>query len=174
MAEKIVRTAEQADTLRQLVQQPGMTQRKAGKALGVSQSTIARWSDDLGIPWNRDPVKPAVAAKVFDAKAKRAQLEKDLLDDAARLRQQIWEPHEYIDHGGKNFTEVRWTQAEPSPADKLKLMQAATVAVRHSLDIAKHDSEANEYTEQRNVVDELMDRLRRTAPTDDDGEAVEG
>lgn len=85
---------------------------------GRSAGTVTKLAAELGLSFDR---APTTAAKVADAAAQRAQLNLDYLADAQRLRQQIWEPHEYRDHGGKDFIEAIWTQAEPTPADKLKL-----------------------------------------------------
>lgn len=120
----------------------GLGRNDIAREMDRSGSTISKIATELGLSFERGPeVEAATAARVADAKARRAELMNRLLDDATRLRAQIWEPHEYIDHGGRDFTEARWTQDEPSPADKLKLMQAATIAVDRSLRLDLHDSD---------------------------------
>lgn len=111
------------------------------KILERSGATISKAAAKLGLSFNREMVRAATEAKVADAKARRAELMSKLLDDADRLRGQIWEPHEYIENGGRDFVQTRWTQEEPSPMDKLKLMQAASSALSSSMRLDLHDAD---------------------------------
>lgn len=119
----------------------GVSRNEIAVEVGRSTGAVSKVAAQLGLSFDRSAVQAATAARVVDAKAKRAALLLDLLDDATRLRQQIWQPHVYIDHGGRDFTEARWTQAEPTSADKLKLMQAAGIAVDKSMRLEQHDSD---------------------------------
>jgi len=109
--------------------------------MGFGRTTISKHAKRLGLTFDRTQTKAATAAIQADAKAKRAALELKLLEDAEKLRSQMWQPHTYIDHGGKDFIQVQWTQHEPTPADKLKLMQAASAALDRSIKIAQLDSD---------------------------------
>ena len=109
--------------------------------IGRSASTVTTIARDLGLSFDRTATEAATRAAVADAKARRTALMHTLLDDAARLRAQLWQPHEYIDHGGRDFEEARWTQPEPTPADKRHLMQAAAIAVDRSLKLDLHDAD---------------------------------
>lgn len=139
MATVIPWTDAESDQLRQLHAE-GKSLTQAAKLMGRGKATLSNKSKALGLDWDRSATALATTAKVADAKARRVQLELDYLDDAQKLRQQLWMQHEYIDHGGKEFVEVRWTQDQPAPADKLKLMQASTMAASHSLRLADHDA----------------------------------
>lgn len=120
----------------------GLGRNDIARELERSGASISKIASELGLSFARGPeVAAATEARVADAKAKRAELMNTLLDDATRLRAQIWEPHEYRAHGGRDFVEQRWTQPEPTSADKLKLMQAATIAVDRSLRLDLHDSD---------------------------------
>jgi hypothetical protein len=120
----------------------GLGRNDIAREMKRSGATISKVAAELGLSFERGPeVEAATQARVADAKAKRAELMNTLLDDAERLRAQIWEPHEYIDHGGRDYVEARWTQEEPTSADKLKLMQAATIAIDRSLRLDLHDSD---------------------------------
>jgi hypothetical protein len=120
----------------------GLSRNAIAKEIGRSGSTVSVAAKEMGLSFERGhEVEAATKAMVADAKTKRAELMNTLLDDAARLRAQIWEPHEYRAHGGRDFIEQRWTQEEPTSADKLKLMQAATIAVDRSLRLDLHDSD---------------------------------
>lgn len=150
----------------------GLGRNQIAAELGRSVSTISGVAKQLGLSFDRSKTAAATAVKVVDAKAKRAQLMQDLLNDAARLRAELWQPHEYIDHGGKDFVEARWTQPTPSSADKLKLMQAARQALDGSLRLDQHDGDGS--IEQVGsllgaLFDGIIGRHADTPPADSDG-----
>lgn len=134
-------TADDDELLRRLHAE-GLNVRECADRMGRGRTTVHRHALALGLRWGVSPrTMAATAAKVATARERRAALQLALLEDAERLRRQVWQPHEYIDHGGGSFAEVRWTQPEPSPVDKLKLMQAATIAIDRSLRLDLHDTE---------------------------------
>lgn len=136
----------------------GLSVRQIADRMGMTKTRVADRARKAGLRWDRAQTAAATRAVVIDAKARRALLEHKLLDDAERLRAQMWEPHEYIDHGGKDYVEVRWTQAEPTPTDKLKLMSAATQAIDRSLKIAQHDSDGGAH-EATSMLQRLADAI---------------
>lgn len=124
----------------------GLGRNQIAVELDRSAGTVTAIAKQLGLSFDRAKTAAATVAKVQDAKAIRAQLAIDLLSDARRLREQIWQPHEYIDHGGRDFSEARWQQAEPTPTDKLKLMQATRQALDGSLRLDQHDGDGSNET----------------------------
>lgn len=119
----------------------------AGESLGAiaeamqrSKSTVGRKSKLLGLKWDRSRVNAAIAAHQSDARARRAALQLALLGDAERLREQLWRPATYIDHGGRDYVRVRWQTPTPIYADQLRIMQAVAVAVDRAIKLADHDS----------------------------------
>lgn len=147
----------------------GRSVRDMAAELGTTKSTVARRMQRLGIQVDRTATIAATEANTLDAKARRAQLEVALLGDAERLRTQLWQPHEYIDHGGKDYVQVRWTQDEPSPTDKLKLMQAAGVALDRSLKLAVHDADGG-HTEAVSMLGDIAAAIHAAAAQDKDAE----
>lgn len=119
-----------------------LSQGRIAKDMKRSEQTISVYAKKMGLKWTREPVIAATLAHVADAKARRIALELGLLKDAERLRSQIFAPHEYVDHGGKEYDEVRWTENELIPSDKLKIMQATTIALSHSMKLGEYDSDA--------------------------------
>jgi hypothetical protein len=106
-----------------------------------SGRTVSRIAKELGLSFERgDQVKAATEARKVDAKARRAELALALLDDAARLRAQIWQPCTIHNFGGRDNTHNSHDIDEPLFADKLKLMQAATLAAGKAIDIDRYDS----------------------------------
>ncbi|WP_233513650.1 hypothetical protein [Micromonospora craterilacus] len=83
------------------------------ETIGRSGRTVSRIAKELGLKFDREKTRAATEAKVADARAKRAARANDLLDDAARLRRQLWQPAHYVDHGGKEYDRVDWTLDEP-------------------------------------------------------------
>ncbi|MEV4053020.1 helix-turn-helix domain-containing protein [Amycolatopsis sp. NPDC049688] len=118
----------------------GESRNAIAEAIGRSGATVSKIAAELGLSFDREAVKAATEAKVADARARRAALMLDLLDDAARLRAQLWTPHTYVDHGGKDFVREVWTQPEPTAQDKLKLMQATATAANTSMKLEEHDT----------------------------------
>jgi hypothetical protein len=164
-------TPAERDRIRQLHGQ-GLSRNAIATEIGRGVATVSRVAKDLGLSFDRSATQAATQAKVADAKARRAQLMQDLLHDAHKLRSQMWQQCEYIDHGGKDFVEARWWQPEPTPADKLKLMQAARAALDGSLRLDAHDGDGS--IEQvgsllGSLFDTLRDRHPESAAADDDG-----
>lgn len=124
----------------------------------LSAGTITAVCQRLGLDFDRTSIKAATAARKADAAQLRSELELQLLDDAQRLRAQVWQTHEYINHGGKDFIEVRWTQTEPSPVDKLKLMQAAGIALDRSVKLASLDK-SDEVEAAKSMLGKLLEQL---------------
>ena len=119
----------------------GLGRNEIAAQTGVAAASVTKIVADAGLSFDRSATKAAVEARSIDAKAKRAELMIGLLDDAQKMRDRLFAPTEYIDHGGRDFDEARWTQDEPNHADKLKLMQAATYAIDRSLRLDAHDSD---------------------------------
>lgn len=110
--------------------------------MGRGKGTISRKAKDLGLPWDRTDTAAATSAKVADAKSRRAQLQLGLLEDAERLRVQLWQPTVAFNFGGKDNTYNETRLDEPTFADKLKIMQAAGAAIDRALKLDLHDAGA--------------------------------
>lgn len=119
----------------------GKSRNDIAREVQRSGSTVTKVVHQAGLTFDRTATEAATRARRADFRAVRAELSEKLLNDALLLREQIWEPHEYIEHGGKDFLEARWHQDEPAPVDKLKLMQATASAIGRHLDIERHDAE---------------------------------
>lgn len=119
----------------------GLSRNAIAEDTGRSGRTISRIADKLGLTFDRERTRAATEAKKEDARSKRAALALRLLDDAERLRQQLWKPAEYVDHGGKEFDEARWTMPEPTFADKAKIMQSVGIAVDRAVKLDEYDAD---------------------------------
>lgn len=154
----------------------GTPLRKIASELGTSASTVQRKLAALGVEVDRSRTEAATQAFATDAKARRARLEVALLDDAERLRAQVWQPHLYFEWGGKDHEYAEKRTDEPNPTDKLKLLQAAGVAIDRSLKIAEHDRDTGT-AEAVGALDAIEQAIREAAaqlgPLDDNGEPLE-
>lgn len=118
----------------------GMGLNAIARELGLSASTVSQMAKQEGLSFDRAATRNAVEARKVDAAAMRAELQIGLLQDAKRLRSELWSPCTVFNFGGKDNTyEEREIDAPPF-ADKLKLVQAVGVAITHSLRIADHDA----------------------------------
>jgi hypothetical protein len=133
-------TDEHDEELRKLNEQ-GIGRNAAARQLGFGVTTVWRASNRLGLEWNREKTRKAVAAFQEDMKARRADLMSGLLDDAERMRCQLFEPQVVYSFGGRDNTFTCATVEEPSPADKRSLMTAIGTAVDKSVRLAEFDSE---------------------------------
>ena len=127
-------------------------------AVDRHKSSVKRRLDKLGIHGDRTQTAAATQAKVIDARARRVALEVTLLEDAERLRSQIWAPTVAFNFGGKDNTYNEVHLPEPTHADKLKLMQAAGIGIDRSLKISDHDADAG-VTEAIGTLDQIAEAL---------------
>ncbi|GMA31590.1 hypothetical protein [Litorihabitans aurantiacus] len=120
----------------------GATLTAAARQMGRGKATVSKHAARLGLTWDRTATAAATEAKVLDAKGRRAQLQLDLLADAERLREQLWEPTVAFNFGGKDNTYAETRLDQPTFADKLKIVQATGIAIDRSLKLDLHDSAA--------------------------------
>lgn len=156
-------TPEEDETLRRLIPL-GVPQSEIGKQIGRTRGSVANRAAKLGLRSDRTDTARATEAKVIDAKARRAALEVKLLEDAEKLRGQIWAPTLVYNFGGKDNTYNEREVTEPPHADKLKLMQAAGIAIDRSLKIAEHDSDTG-VVEAVGALDQIADALAEVTKT---------
>jgi hypothetical protein len=94
----------------------GKSARQIGKAHGVSDAAVRRIAKAEGLvdAWSRDKTVKATHARVADNKAKRAQLQSDLLDDAQKLRARAWSRYPVVVSGMEGAEKV-WLDLPPLP-----------------------------------------------------------
>lgn len=119
----------------------GRNRNQIARELGRSGSTISKIAADLGLSFDRTTVKAATEARVADAKARRAQLMHELLDDAERLRSQLFAPTTIHSFGGKDHTYNSRSVDQPLFRDQRDIMQATNTAIAASLRLDLHDAD---------------------------------
>lgn len=160
-------TAADKDRVRDLHAR-GYGRNAIARETGWSAGTITTIVDELGLSFDRTLTKAATSARKADAAMLRSELELQLLEDAQQLRAQIWQEHEYISYGGKDFVKRSWTQDQPSPVDKLKLMQAAGAAIDRSIRLGEVDK-GGEIEAARTMLGKLLEQLQVVAGDYDPG-----
>ncbi|GAA4928833.1 hypothetical protein GCM10023224_05190 [Streptomonospora halophila] len=120
----------------------GGTCRGIARDHGVSPASVANIAKeaDLTDAFERTATERATRAKQADNRARRAQLASDLLNDAARLREQLWEATTIGAFGGR---EGDWHEAqvpEPPFTDKRAILAGVQTAVRSHVELEKVDT----------------------------------
>lgn len=133
--------------------------------LDRSRTATARRLAHLGLSAaDRTRTAAATAARVTDARARRATLRANLLADAERTRTQIWQPHTYFDWGGKDHDFAEHTTPEPTPTDKLKLAQTVATLVGTIDRLERLDADAGVH-DAVGMLDQIAAAIRTTATT---------
>lgn len=120
---------------------------EAARRTGIGRSTITSWATRQGIAADA-PDRIARAGEVAKAHRdlRKAELAEKLLEDAHRLREQLWAPAQ-VHHwgttsereGGVVTTSTEFMEqeiAEPTFGDKRSILQALAVAVDKSMALA--------------------------------------
>lgn len=141
--------------------QAGGTCRGVAREHSVSPDTVRRIASEAGIaqPFARTKTENATRAKQADNRARRADLSSLLLDDAHRLRTQLWEPCIIGAFGGR---ENVWTDTqlpEPTFGDKRAILASVHTAVRDHLDLERVDADSGA-DEIGSLLGSLFDNLQ--------------
>lgn len=108
-----------------------------------SRTATARRLAHLGLSAaDRTRTAAATAARVTDARARRATLRDDLLADAERMRRQLFAPTKVFNFGGKDNTYEERRVDQPPFADQLKIAQAVSTLVGTLERLEKLDADA--------------------------------
>lgn len=160
-------TPEQLDRIRELHAQ-GLGRNAIMREMGQSGRFVSDHAKAMGLTFDR-AARTAVAteAKKADAKALRAALSIALLQDAERLRQQLFDSALVHSFGGKENTYNEHTLPEPTFADKAALMRAIGIAVDKHVVIDKYDSGAG-LSESLSLLERIAEGLRAKHGTGDD------
>ncbi len=144
--------------------------KEIARRLGRSPSTISKAAKRLGLLFDRARTQQATQAKRVDAKARRAQLSLDLLDDAARLRRRLWQPSVQVFPSGKGPARV--TLDLPPAKDARDFVLAVHTAIRGHADLERLDSDTGADA-ARSMLGQLGEALQVAADqlhgADEDG-----
>lgn len=136
----------------------GLSRNAIAKQAGVSGATVTKVCHQAGLTFDRTATRAAVAAAVVDAKARRAELTQLLLEDAHRLRQQLWEPTTLLNFGGKDNTLNSTTLPEPLFVDKKNIMSAVGTAVDRIVKLETLDND-NGVSDAESMLNKLIEGI---------------
>ncbi len=136
----------------------GMSRNQIARKHGVAASSVGRIAATEGITdaFDRTNALKGARAKAVDNKAKRAQLESDLLDDAQKLRGRAWAPYKIV-VGGPEGAEVVDLDLPPLP-DVRAAYTSIGIIVDKSVVIEKHDS-GDDAEAAKSVLSAVLDNL---------------
>jgi len=150
-------TQEQRDEALALYHTDGPT--AVEKKLGIPKGTVTRWAKETGVETvSVSATRAGTEAASVYAKARRVELATLLLEDAHRLRKQLWEPTVAFAFGGKDNTYEEQQIPEPTFVDKKNILGAVGIAVDRVVKLEDYDkSPADSAAAAGSVVDKLME-----------------
>lgn len=108
--------------------------------LGIPSSTVYDWAKKAGVRTVRNErTREAVEAAQVDNAKRRAELAGRLLEDAERLRRQLWQPCTVFNFGGKDNTFEQAEIPEPDFRAKQAILTSVAIAVDKSMKLELHD-----------------------------------
>lgn len=146
-------TQEQKDAALALYETHGPT--AVEKQLSIPKATVTGWAKANGVRTVRtERTREATEARSVDLKARRQELAELLLEDAHKLRKQMWEPTTAFAFGGKDNVYEEHVIPEPTFGDKKNILGAVGIAVDRVIKLNAVD--ANQDT---TAADSVVDRL---------------
>lgn len=119
--------------------------RKAAKNLGIPLSTVCLWARKAGARTVRsEKTRVAVEAKVNDNALARAELAGLLLQDARRLRDQLFTSTVAYNFGGKDNTFAEHELPEPDFRAKQAILTSIAIALDKSMALERFDAEGGQ------------------------------
>lgn len=136
----------------------GRKRNEIAREAGVAPASVTKVCQQEGLTFDRTATRAAVAAKVVDAKERRAELTLLLLEDAHRLRQQLWAPARLVNFGGKDNTLAETTLTEPLFVDKKNIMSAVGIAIDRVVKLEAIDND-NGVSDAQSMIQKLIDGI---------------
>lgn len=146
----------------------GMSRNAIAREVGRSPGSVSNVVHAEGLSFERTAeVIQATQAKQLDNRGKRARLEELLLDDALRLREQLWEPTLVYNFGGKDNTYEEHHLDRPDFGGQQAIMRTVGVAIDKAVKIAEVDSARQDAGPVVSLLGALVDGFREKYREDD-------
>lgn len=158
------------DQFRELHAQ-GYGRNRIARELDIPPVQVSRGAEAMGLTFDRSKIQAATEARLADLAERRSILAEDLLSDAEKLREEIWEPRTYWDWGGKDHDYDERTH-DATPGDKRALMGAAATAVDRSLKLVPAEQASN-LDSAKSMLGSLGEALVAFTQQEDEQEAAE-
>lgn len=124
------------------------------REMGVNAGIVSVHAQRLGVRWNQAR-KAMNEGRREEARTKRLHLRENLMNDAARLQEQMFSQSTVFNFGGKDNTFAQETLPQPPTADQLKIAQAIKTLVESVEKLDKMDADAD-MSEDIGILDELF------------------
>lgn len=118
----------------------GQGRNEIARTVGIALGSVTKIVSEAGLNFDRTATVAATAAAKADARARRAELGRLLLEDAHRLREQVWTPTTVFNFGGKDNTYEEHLMPKPPTGDLRNLMVIAATAIDKHLVLERHDA----------------------------------
>jgi len=147
--------------------------RAVAAEFGVSLASARRMADAAGVEWRTDTARTekAVRAGHVTMAARRAELANLLLEDAHRLRQQLWQPAKVAmtvqvgDGGGSMIVDHKLD--EPTFRDKREIITATAIALDKHLKVIQFDG-SPELANAKSLLESAFEAAARMFGTGDE------
>lgn len=154
-------TDEEKDRIRELHAQ-GMSRNAIARDIGRALATITNFCQREGLSFDRTNQEAAARARVVDAKTRRAELADQLLEDAQRLRGQIWSRHRVVQYVGRDGIRAEDVLDEPDTKAKLDLARTMQIMLDRHQKLIEFDSDDG-LTDARKAISGLGEALMQLA-----------
>ncbi|MEX0706262.1 MAG: helix-turn-helix domain-containing protein, partial [Nitriliruptoraceae bacterium] len=114
----------------------GKARNEIAREVGRSPGTVSNIASAAGLSFDRTATRAATRAKQDDNRSRRSELEGLLIEDAHRLRKQLWLPARVFDFT-KDGEYVEHEHPEPTFGDKRAISQSLNALVKSSAELAK-------------------------------------
>ena len=135
----------------------GKSFREVADLTGRSWGSIHNVAVGAGVRRDVQRTKKATEARRADIRARMALVAEGLVDDAARLREQIFAPHIAFNFGGKDNTYEEHEIPEPTARDKQALMTSIGIALDKARLITEDTNGGNAMNVMRAWVRDVID-----------------
>lgn len=159
------------DELRALYAE-GKGRNQIARDMDVPPVMVSRTAEHLGLTFDRARIQAATEARLADLAERRSLLAEDLLNDAEKLRQRLWEPTVVYSFGGSANTYAEEHVSEPPPADKRALMATAATAIDRSLKLVPAE-QSSDLDSAKSMLGSLGEALTAFSRAEDEQEAAE-
>lgn len=142
----------------------GMSCNAIGREMGVNAGIISTRARALGLRFPQ--LKGMVEGRREQARFKRQQLREDLLEDAVRMREQMFSPTTVFNFGGRDNTFAQETLDQPPTADQLKVAQAIKTIVESIERLDKMDADSD-MQKDIGILDDLFTAMQADIDMED-------
>lgn len=168
MAAALPISQEELDEIRALHAE-GKSCRQIAHEIRRSFSSVSRHCRDMGLTFDKARTAEATEVRVTANRAKRAELETRLLDEAQSLLDQLHEPH-LIYNWSKDNDYAEQELDEPDVGAKATLVRAAGVAIDKAIKLSETDKATAEAAAGKSMVGALFGMFAATVPLSEDDE----